>query len=384
MRRTQHLTMLIIGGLLAYGLVHPVRAEIAFDKEKNFTAYGDLRLRMESDFNGETATGFQVDDRTRARIRARTGLKYTPNDWLAFDTRIRTGSNASHQSPHITVFDFNDNPRGDADINFDKWYVGAKRDDAWAWAGRNSFPFWSQDEIFWDEDATLLGAAGGVSHTFGDIGTVSASAGYFALPVGMRDFSGHLAAGELIYSKKINDVTYSFGGALFGFRPDRSDGDAAKLLNGNGLRPYTIATLNAKTDWTFKDIPLTAEIDLLHNLQDYSATDSNAFTALNHEQRDGYVLSLKAGDTDKQGHWLAGYYYAYIEALAVNSSYAQDEWVRWGSGGETRSNNMQGHQFNLGYAITDDFNVLARLYLAEAITTQERGDRFRIDFNYKF
>ncbi|MDX2074397.1 MAG: putative porin [Alphaproteobacteria bacterium] len=375
----------ILGGLiLTCGLTHAACAEIVLDKEKQFSVYGDLRLRMESDFDGETATGASVNDRTRARIRARTGLKYTPNDWLTFDTRVRTGSNASHQSPHITIYDFNDNPTGDADINLDKWYVGAKKDNWWAWAGRNSFPFWSQDEIFWDEDATLLGAAAGASHVFEGIGTVSTSAGYFALPVGMRAYSGHLAAGELVYSKKIDDVTYSLGGDLFNFQPNRGDSDASKLLNGNGSRKYTIATLNAKSEWRMRDIPLTAEMDLLHNLQDYSATDSDAFTAQNHNQRDGYVFSFKAGDTDKQGHWLAAYYYAHIETFAVNSSYAQDEWVRWGSGGETRSSNMQGHQFNVGYAISDNLDVLARLYLAEAITTQERNDRFRVDLNYKF
>lgn len=362
----------------------PACAEIALDEGKKFSAYGDLRLRMESDMHGKDAEGDAVEDRSRTRIRVRTGLKYRPNDWLTFDARIRTGANDVHQSPHITIYDFDDNPKGAADVHFDKWYVQAKNKHYWGWVGRNSFPFWSQDEIFWDEDATLLGIAGGTKHTLQDIGDISASAGYFALPVGMYDFSGSLSAGEIVYSKPVNGVTYSLGSNLFHFHPDQDDDDATRLLNHNGLRKYTIATLNAKLDWEFNHIPLGAEIDLLHNLQHYSATDSDPFTALHHDDRSGYVLSFSAGDLKKKGHWLAAYYYAYVETFAVNSSYAQDEWVRWGARGETRASNLQGHQLNAGYAVTDNLNILARFYLAEAITTEERNDRFRIDLNYKF
>src|SRR5690606_15239718 len=116
------------------------------------------------------------------------------------------------------------------------------------------------------------------------------------------------------------------------------------------------------------------------------ATDSDPYTAANHDQRKGFVLSAQVGDLGTQGHWMAAYYYARVEALALNSSYAQDEWVRWGGGtmGESRNNNMRGHQFNLGYAFTDNFNVLGKLFIVDAINTPESGSRFRVDFNYAF
>ena len=40
---------------------------------------------------------------------------------------------------------------------------------------------------------------------------------------------------------------------------------------------------------------------------------------------------------------LLGYYYAHMEALAVSSSYAQDDWVRWGTANQTRATNMKAN-----------------------------------------
>jgi len=38
----------------------------------------------------------------------------------------------------------------------------------------------------------------------------------------------------------------------------------------------------------------------------------------------------------------------------------------------------------LKYKATKEFGIVARLYVVEAITTDEDGNRFRLDFNYKF
>lgn len=367
----------------------PAMADITLDEKKRWHAYGDARLRMESDFNGKNVANEQVNDRTRARIRVRTGLKYQPNDVVTFDTRIRTGANGAHQSPHTTIHDFNNNDNGASDINFDKWYLGLydkeKKDNYWAWVGRNSFPFWSHDEIFWDEDATLLGAAMGASFSINQDGTFASSIGAFTLPVGMDSFNGYMIGGEVIYAQPVDGIVYSVGSGLFDFMPNRDDSKAATLLNGNGFRKYTIATLNTKADWKIGKLPMMVEADMLYNLQNYSHFDSDPYTVENRDQRKGYVLSTQIGDLNAEGHWMAAYYFARIESLAINSTYAQDEWVRWGGGtGENRANNMRGHQLNIGYSFTDNVNILARLYLVESITTSERGDRFRVDLNYKF
>lgn len=367
---------LIVGSLiLAIGLPIPAVAEVALDKERRFSGYGDLRLRLESDC-GATAQQ-SVEDRTRARFRARTGMKYQPDNWLTIDTRIRTGSDQSHQSPHVTIIDFDGNRRGDADVVLDKWYAQAKRNDLWAWAGRNSFPFWSQDEIFWDDDTTLLGVAGGGTRRVPHVGTFSASAGYFLRPAGMRHFSGTLTAAEVIYQKSVADILFNIGSGAFFFGAG-SGQNALRLSNGDGTRDYTISITNARGEWKMGDIPVYAELDWLTNLERYSPSDPDPFTAANHAQKDGYVISLVAGDTAAQGHWLASYYYAYIETFAVNASYAQDEWWRF------EASDFKGHQFNVGYAVKDSVNILTRLYFVESITTRQRSNRFRVDMNYSF
>lgn len=88
--------------------------------------------------------------------------------------------------------------------------------------------------------------------------------------------------------------------------------------------------------------------------------------------------------TKNKGDWLLGYWYADIEQFAVNSSFAQDDWVRWGSATQTRASDMKGHELRAAYGLGGGMNLVARLYLVEAVTSVEDGNRFRLDFNYKF
>ena len=81
------------------------------------------------------------------------------------------------------------------------------------------------------------------------------------------------------------------------------------------------------------------------------------------------MFSVQVGQLKKRHDWLVGYYYSHIETFAVNASYAQDDWIRFGSGVQTDSSNFEGHEIRLGYALSSHINVLARLYLVEAITT---------------
>ena len=88
---------------------------------------------------------------------------------------------------------------------------------------------------------------------------------------------------------------------------------------------------------------------------------------------------------------MLGYYYSYIEALAINSSYTEDDWVRWGNATQTRATNMKGSEFRVAYGLADNMNVVGRLFFVDAIdllnagdATKEDGKRARIDFNLKF
>ena len=379
------------GGLLAAGLLGgfgslatggPASADVALVEGGPLKVYGDFRARLEADWDSQRASGAMRTDRTRARIRARFGLKYQPIDELQFGVRARSGNLRSQQSPHATIRDFSGDDHGERSGVLDKYFAKVSLDPVWAWGGRNGFPFWKQNEHFWDDDVTLLGGAVGGGFDIG-VGKLSATAGVFALPDGMMSHTlGHMIAGQLKYSGEVSEgVTLN---ASAGYFDMNGRAGAVNIRNGNGGRDYGIGVVSLQAKFSAMDMPITLGADYMHNFESYSATDSNAFTVANRNERDGFMLSAKVGKLKEWGDWLLGYYFARIETLAVNASYAQDDWVRWGSANQTDSSNLQGHEFRIAFAISGKTNLVARLYIVDAITSTQDGKRFRLDFNTKF
>ncbi len=351
---------------VAAGLLFAGAGRADMFKSGGFKIYGDFRARLEADFDSQRASGGKRDDRTRIRIRARVGLEYAASDKFTFGLRLRSGSDDSQQSPHITVVDLDDNDTGDAHFNFDKWFLKAKYGKGWGWIGRNSLPFWKQNEFFWDDDVTPAGIAFGIKKDHGE-GGFAANGGYFSLPAGMRQFSGNLGLAQVVLWKN----KFKIAGGLLDVDANPGDADGTLLMRGNGARDYQIWVLSLQAGagkWTFG-------LDGMHNAESYPAA-----MALRNEV-DGYVGSVKVKINPS---WKAAYYYARIEALAVNSSYAQDDWVRWGSATQTRASDMEGHELRLIRDLGSGQNLVFRLYDAKAITTDEDGGRFRIDYNIKF
>jgi len=58
--------------------------------------------------------------------------------------------------------------------------------------------------------------------------------------------------------------------------------------------------------------------------------------------------------------------------------------VSWGTPTQARASNMDGDELKVGFAFDGRMSLLARLFVAEAITTVEDGMRFRVDINYEF
>ncbi|MCK4840676.1 MAG: putative porin [Methylococcales bacterium] len=360
-------------------------ASAAFYDKDGLQVYGDIRLRIETDYQSNKADGTMRHDRVRLRTRGRLGVNYSFLDYFSVGTRIRTGSNASQQSPHITLYDFNTNPTGSNDVNFDKWFLKGKfkneSGEAWGWAGRNGLPFWKQNELFWDDDVTPVGFAAGYKFKLDKYQSISINSAYLLLPSGMRDLAGDMFAGQLVYSSSVKDDTFTFASGIYAMG---ADGNATDLLKGNGLRDYTIVQTSAQLKSKVFDIPIKVGADYIYNMKGYSSLSPIAYTAMHHNHRQGFILSTALGKLKKQNDWLVGYTYAYIEALAINSSYAQDDWVRWGSATQTRGSDMKGHEIRLGYSVMDNANLLLRYYIADAISTSEDGKRVRLDFNIKF
>ncbi len=358
-----------------------VRADLV--KTDRFRAYADFRLRLESDFDSRTAAGSEREDRTRMRVRARLGARFEPDEHWRFEVRLRSGQEASQQSPHITIVDFDDNDTGDASFDLDRWFLRGATGNLWASAGRDRAPIWKQNEELFDDDATFAGIALGGAHSIG-AGKLSWSGGYYSSPVGMRAFSGNLGLMQLVFRTEPRDLswTLALGGFLHDADPD--DPDASLLLQNNGLRDYSTVTFSAQVRRELRGRPLKVGGDLLHNAEDYAADDPDPITAANHDQTDGFVIVASYGSLDASRRWLVGYTYAEVELFAVNSSYSQDDWVRWGSATQTRSSDREGHELRFGWALHEQANLLARLYLVEGITSPEDGSRFRVDFNYTF
>lgn len=364
--------------LLASAPLHG--AEVKLDKKGKVRASGDFRLRFESDWDSRRSDASRRQDRDRLRIRARFEMKFLPTSRWTIGFRLRSGSTASQQSPHITIADFDGNPRGDAGAVFDKYYLQFRSQKLWAWAGRNSFPFWKQNELFWDDDATPAGFAFGLSGPASQSG-LSLNAGLLALPDGGVGFNGKMGALQAVLRTNAGRGQFVAAGGIF--RIFGAAG-AKHLLNGNGARDYTILVANLQQSIPLGDRPLKLGLDLMRNIQGYSSLDPDPFTASHRDEKSGAVASISWGDLAKKGSWTGGYYYAYLEALAVNASFAQDDWVRWGSGGQTDSSDFKGHELRLAYAFSKNANLVARLYLVEAISSVQDGKRFRLDFNIKF
>jgi hypothetical protein len=76
---------------------------------------------------------------------------------------------------------------------------------------------------------------------------------------------------------------------------------------------------------------------------------------------------------------------------AIHNSYAQDDWVRWGSSDQTAASNMKGPEFRAGVGLGYNLNLIARLCLIRGIekdlptdVRNQTGKRFRIDLNWRF
>ena len=346
--------------------------------DRKYDLFGDVRFRLEADWDSRRADGSERDDRERARVRGRIGVDVRPKAGWQLGARLRTGSRASQQSPHVTVLDFDSNPTGDRDVLLDQWFVRAERDGSWGWVGRNSFPFWKQNEMFWDDDVTAAGIA--LGHELG-ISGLSVVGGYLALPDGGVDFNGRLLGGQLIYSKAAASRRHTFAGGVFLFEGDTR---AMNSRSGNGERDYTIWVGSYQAQSMGASRPWRLGLDWMHNSESYSASDPDPFTAAHRDDRDGLALSVSRGQTNGAGDWLVAYTYAYIETFAVHASYAQDDWVRWGSATQTDSSDLEGHELRFSLGLTGESNLNVRLFLVEAISSAQDGKRIRLDYNRKF
>ena len=366
-------------------------AELFLNEAETIRLFGEARLRYESDFDSQTEAGVSRDDRQRMRVRARLGLRYLPSENLLFQVRARTGPEFSQQSTNITFADFSGGDNNEFSAVMDQWFMQLKSGPVQSWIGRNQFPFWTHNnnEMFWSNNATIAG--GFASYKIPDtLPEIELRGGYFALPDGAYDIAGSMGAGQAIISfDPAPGWTVKGSTGLFVL----SGADNSRyLLDGNGTRDYQIGIVSLQADKAIKANTLGIDYvriggDIIHNFESYAADDPDPVSAAFNNDRSGIVASLFAGhhgETGNKGRWHAGYKYAYIEKLAINASYAQSDWTRWGINRQEVNSDIKGHEFEARYWLTNNINLRARLFLVESIATVQDGNRFRLDLYYNF
>jgi Putative porin len=363
----------------------PPAAAAAADGERKWKMSADFRSRIEQDWDSQAADGTARKDRLRARIRARLGFAYDATKTLSFGLRLRSGSDGSQQSPHITILDFDDNSTGDAHFNFEHAYLRARQGGFEAWMGRNSLPVWKANELFWDDDVVPAGVGLSYGKTVGKRGKVTLNGGYFALPAGMKAFTGNMAMGQVAFSTQTArglGLTVAGGGFAIDSNPSDPSGDLLRL--GNGDRDYTIWVGNVQARGTVAGKPLSVGFDYMTNTEAYAATDADAYTRAHRDETDGYDAYVTWGGTAKKKDWLIGVWYAHIEALAVDTSFATDDWVRWGSATQTDGSDLKGFEVRGAVGLGQGQSIVGRLFLVEALSSVQDGKRFRLDYNIAF
>lgn len=324
--------------------------------------YGDARLRLERDYN---VTG--KDTRDRARYRFRFGLVRKVGESIELGARLATGNPSDQQSPHQN---FGDDLSAKS-INIDKIYFKYAADNAWFSVGKNSFPFWKQNEMFWDDDVTPEGvsAAYTLKDFSGESSKLTFTAGQYILQGSDDLFASTLTAGQAALHGKSGAAKFSFGAGLYYFKNSDSD-----TLNYNALsrQDYNVFVASAQLKMNLGEIPLVVGADYMKNLQEPTVAGLE-------DETNGFVAQVLV----KPGQWTAGVYYAHIEKYAVVANFAQDDWWRFGSG-HTDSSDLQGFELRLAYNLGNKMNLVARHYVTDMIAGSKKANRFRLDFNMKY
>ena len=365
------------------------------EEEKNqFKLYGDIRLRAEQDWNSRRFNGTFREDRFRLRYRLRFGFTYNWNKGISFGARIRSGVAESLQSPHNN---FGHREFTGVPINLDKIFLTGKHDQFWWWAGKNSFPFWQQNELFWDEDVNPEGVAIGGSFESNGV-QLKPKAAYFITNTGNGNFNpqdptngridGQMLGGQLELGFKVKDNNVTLASSYYALRNINNVPTTDFFYTGDRFKlDYSFVVSGLKIDLNTK-LPVTIGIDHFINLEDYTAVPDTMMNPVYNDQNMGFVLSAKIGKLTEKGDWLLGYYFARKEEYSVVSYYTEDDWIRLGNINRNRNTNYQGHEIRLAYAFGARFNVVARAYFVKGLVTPdvatESGNRFRLDLNMKF
>ncbi|MDW7693990.1 putative porin [Flammeovirgaceae bacterium SG7u.111] len=358
--------------------------EKTLQEKLKFTA--DFRFRVEEDWDSRKSDGSYRDNRTRFRYRARFGFNYQHNEWAKVGMRIRTGLQNHQQDPQLTLGTGYEE-FGTLPIGFEKIFFQANHKWLTAWAGKNTFPFEKQNELFWSDNVYPEGVYFGSKFPIESpaIGSIKLNMGHFIVS------SAGKALADDRYFQGIQVVTTHFDQRLklypsfyyFNRMPDIPDDKGTYELN------YSIFHLGAKIKISDKPA-ISVGLDYYNNLEDLGANDS--IPAKLKDQKRGLVGSLIFGNFEEKGDWTLRLYYTYLERYAAVDFLAQNDWTRWdysNAGSPAgRLTNFKGVEFKAGYVVSKNFKVNMRYFVVEQILPYgdalETGNRVRFDLDIGF
>ncbi|MDA9774279.1 putative porin, partial [Saprospiraceae bacterium] len=323
-------------------------------------------------------------DRSRLRYRFRVGTTYK-NDWYSVGLRIRTGDPNKQQDPQLTLGkgfkEF-----GTLPIGFEKIFFQANWKNTKIWAGKNTYPFEKNNELFWSDNVfpegiTLEKAINVNTKLINEIKLIG---GHFILGSNDSSFSNDAYLSGLQTSVSgLNKRVHIFP-SLYLFRniPNIPDGSHTFLID------YTILHFGTKA-LLLKDKSISFELDFYRNVENYDQSNDVPQNLKN--QKTGYTIGLQYGALKTKKDWFFIATYANLQRYSVVDFMAQNDWARWDYSGDSspdgRLSNLNGVEIVAAYAINNKMNVVMKYYTVNQLVTygidKETGQRIRFDLNVK-
>ncbi len=343
--------------------------------------FGDFRFRGEHDWDSKKSNGDIRKDRSRLRYRFRLGVKYDYKDWAQVGARVRTGNILDQQGPHVTLGGAS-KEFGLVNLGFEKLYFKAKHKNISGWIGKNSFPFFKQNELFWNDNVFVDGVAMRFSSASQNkfLNDITLNLGHFIFDSKNSGLDKDRFLQSIQLVKTFEGLSAYSGIYYLNNVPNIPDGKGTFDIE------YNILNIGALLRFgPYKRYRLGA--DFYRNLSDNSQIEDGI-----KNENTGIVGNIGFGTLKKAKSWSFDITYAYLEKISVVDYFAQNDWARWDyssfEASGSRLTNFHGVEFKIVYMINKQMNLNFRGYRVRQIKAlgqeKETGSRARIDFNFKF
>ena len=352
----------------------------------NIKFTGDFRFRIEQDWNSRKADGTLRDNKSRLRYRMRFGASYTHQEWATLGFRLRTGPLDDQQDPHFTIGD-KGGEYSPLQVGFEKLYFEANHKWLKAWVGKNTFPFFKHDEMFWNDNVFPEGVAAQFSFSYDSsiVSSLKFVTGYFIGIHSKKSFADDDFFTGIQVIPGFLDDQFSLPVAFYYFNR------ASNIPDGQGTYDIKYSIIHIAPTVRILSKPLlTIGGDFYGNVADLDKIDEipSGFE----DQKQGFAFNIKLGELKKKGDWLFHAYYVFLRKYSIVDYYAQNDWARWDYSGYdakgSRLSNMKGLELRAGYAFGKKFTLICRSFFAEQILAEgqftETGSRIRLDLDIGF